>query len=43
MNKVISETLFNRGLIWIALAYIRAVHEDTNSELMPFMFLALAV
>lgn len=43
MNKVISEILFNRGLIWIMLAYVRALHEDTNGELVPFMFFGMAV
>lgn len=43
MNKVISEILFNRGLIWIALAYIRTMRDDANSKTTPFMFFALAV
>lgn len=43
MNKVISEILFNRGLIWIMLAYLRTLHEDANSKWTPFMFLILAV
>lgn len=43
MNKIKSEILFNRGLIWFALAYIRALHQDANSKVAPFMFLLAAV
>lgn len=41
-NKVISEVLFNRGLIWIVMAYIGSRHEDTR-EAVLFMFFAMAV
>jgi len=42
MGKIKSEVLFNRGLLWIVLAYVRALHQDTNSEIAPFMFLVAA-
>ncbi len=42
MNKIKSEVLFNRGLLWLVLAYVRALHQDTNSKIAPFMFLAAA-
>ena len=42
MNKIKSEILFNRGLLWLALAYVRALHQDTNSKIAPFVFLVVA-
>lgn len=42
MNKIKSEVLFNRGLLWLALAYIRALHQDANSKIATFMFLVAA-
>lgn len=43
MNKLASEILFNRGLLWILLAYVRALHEDKNSKYAPFLFFAAAI
>lgn len=40
MSKIKSEVLFNRGLLWIVLAYVRALHQDANGKIAPFMFLA---
>lgn len=43
MNKVISEILFNRGLMWVVLANVRAMRGDTIGKLLPLVFFAFAV
>ena len=42
MSKVLSEVLYNRGLIWLVMACIISRHEDTGESAL-FMSIAMAI